>query len=682
MPARGNKKPSHLTFACADFKARVWTLPIETPGQVKKNAVIRWDKPLLNGESLFDPEHQDLLFSLKCFIWSLVYMPQESAATTAGGLQKVTIGLRDLASFMIDEGIGGLDELDTADTWAFAEYAVILHEEGVRDAPRKGFSRKPTHAGVITSVNVLTLIYRQRSAMDSLGAKSLKLAPYDGRAPYEVVNKDLGLKRGSRTIPAIPDEVAVPILNTALRVMDDSAVALRAAIETLLGIRGFAKDWQEIRPTDRQNLYAKVNEIARGVRIPVPSPQASLALGESATRRDAEGRRFVLDDPLSVLRHLIVTCVAACSIVLQAGTGMRAHELLSLRARSSRANGWPACLRSATTPDGLLEMFYVEATTSKRGRPRQADWLIGASPAGSNYMPPTVRAVLTLNELLEQFRDLGGHSQLLVTLKTKGGLPTAAASVTTMSSGYLARLQREFLLNWVDFSTLAADEHEAYKRGRIRPHQWRPTFATFVFRTNPKMLKALSEHYKHVNDAITCRYYIGNDPTLVSACSDAQAMSAVHVLRSITFSSAPMTGGFSKVVGAVREALGQQLVGDIMLDDAAAIRYVNENEVSLWNTPYGRCWASQLPSKSLCNQRAGTPTFASSKPNLAVAHLELCVGCSCLAISSEHEEFWRNRRNENQALIERAHASGDKTSLAVSKRRKKQSDAILAALTA
>lgn len=682
MPARGSNRPSPLTFAGADFNARVWTLLNETPGQVKKYVVIRWDKTLMNGESLFAPEYQELLFSLKCFIWSLVYMPQESAAATAGGLAKVAIGVRDLASFMIDEGIKDLDELDTADSWAFAEYAVVLHEAGTRDAGRQGAYRKPTHSGVINSVNVLTLIYRQRSAMNSLGARTITFAPYDGRSPYEVVNKDLGLKRGSKTIPAIPDEVAIPILNTALRVMDDSAEALRVAVEELLRIRGFAKDWEEIRVTDRLALYAQVNEIAKEVHIPVPSLRVSLSLGERATRRDAEGRLFVLDNPLSVLRYLIVTCAAACSIVLQAGTGMRAHEILSLQARPNKTNGWPACLRSAKTPDGLLEMFYVEATTSKRGRPRQADWLIGARPAGSDYMPPTVRAVLALNDLLEQFRDLGSHSELLITLRTKGGLPTTATSVTTMSSGYLARLQREFLLNWVDFSMLAVDEHEAYKRGRVRPHQWRPTFATFVFRTNPKMLKALSEHYKHVNDAITCRYYIGNDPTLVSACSDAQAMSAVHVLRSIAFPSGPTSGGFSKVVAAVRKALGQQLPGDTILDDENAIRYVNENEVSLWNTPYGRCWASQLPSKSLCNQRAGTPTFAATKPNLAVAHLELCVGCSCLAISPEHEPFWRNRRDENQALIERAHASRDKASLAIAKRRKKQSEAILAVLTA
>ncbi|WP_146093360.1 hypothetical protein [Xanthomonas pisi] len=681
MPPRESKNPSRLTFAGADFNARVWTLPNETPGQVKKNAVISWDKLLMNGESLFGSEHQELLFSLKCFIWTLVYTPQESAATTAGGLQKVVIGVRDLASFMIDEGIKNLDELDTADSWAFAEYVVLMHETGTRDAERWGASRKPTHSGVISSINVLTLIHRQRVAMSSMGAMTLKLAPYDAKSPYEVVNKDLGLKRGSKTIPAIPDEVAIPILNTALRIMDNSAEALRAAVSKLLSIRGFLKDWEEISATDRLELYAQVNAFAKEMRVPMPNVEESLLLGEKATRRNAEGNHFVLEKPLFVLRYLIVTCVAACSIVLQAGTGMRAHELLSLRARTSRTNGWPACLHSSITPDGLLEMFYVEATTAKRGRPRQADWLIGARPVGADYMPPTVRAVLTLNELLKDFRDLGGQFELLITLRTKGGLPTNSSSVTTMSSGYLARLQREFLLNWVDFSMLGEHAHVVYKKGRIRPHQWRPTFATFVFRTNPNMLKALSEHYKHVNDAITCRYYIGNDPTLVSACSDAQAMSAVHVLRSITFSSAPMAGGFSKVVSEVHKALSLELVKESLLDDDTAVRYVNENEVSLWNTPYGRCWASQLPSKSLCNQRAGTSSFAATKPNLKVAHLELCVGCSCLAISSEHVDFWSNRRDENQALVKRAHASGDKASLAIATRRKKQSDAILAALT-
>ncbi|MFA3864266.1 hypothetical protein P2B13_16770 [Xanthomonas perforans] len=681
MPTRERKKLSRLTFAGADFNARVWMLPNETPGQVKKNAVMRWDRLLINGESLFAPEHQDLLFSLKCFVWTLVYMPQGSAATTAGGLQRVLIGVRDLASFMIDEGIKDLDELDTGDSWAFAEYAVIVHEAGTRDAEHWGASRRPTHAGVIPSVNVLTLIYRQRLAMSSLGARTLKIAPYDDKSPYEVVNKELGLKRGSKTIPAIPDEVAIPILNAASRVMDRSVEALRVAVGKILTIRGFKKDWDEISAADRLELYAQVNAFAKEMQIPMPNGEESLLLGEKATRRNSEGDHFVLDKPLLVLRYLIVTCVAACSIVLQAGTGMRAHELLSLRAKASRTNGWPACLHSSVTPDGLLEMFYVEATTAKRGRPRQADWLIGARPVGADYMPPTVRAVLALNELLKEFRDLGGQSELLITLRAKGGLPTTAASVTSMNGGYLARLQREFLLNWVDFSMLAGQEHAAYKKGRIRPHQWRPTFATFVFRTNPNMLKPLSEHYKHVNDAITCRYYIGNDPTLVSACSDAQAMSAVHVLRSITFSSAPMAGGFSKVVSAVRKALSLELTNESLSDDETAARYVNENEVSLWNTPYGRCWASQLPSKSLCNQRAGTSTFAATKPNLKVAHLELCLGCSCLAISPEHEDFWRNRRDENQVLIKRAHASGDKASLAIATRRRKQCDAILAALT-
>ncbi|MBO9789304.1 hypothetical protein [Xanthomonas phaseoli] len=241
MSSRERKKLSQFTFAGADFNARVWMLLNETPGQVKKNAVMRWDRPLINGESLFAPEHQDLLFSLKCFVWTLVYMPQGSAATTAGGLQRVLIGVRDLASFMIDEGIKDLDELDTGDSWAFAEYAVIVHEAGTRDAERWGASRKPTHAGVIPSVNVLTLIHRQRLAMSSLGARTLKLAPYDNKSPHEVVNKDLGLKRGSKTIPAIPDEVAIPILNAASHVMDHSVEALRAAVGKLISIRGFKK---------------------------------------------------------------------------------------------------------------------------------------------------------------------------------------------------------------------------------------------------------------------------------------------------------------------------------------------------------------------------------------------------------------------------------------------------------
>lgn len=677
--AKKAENNASLKFAEVDFDADTWVIKNETPGQVKPYATIQWAKPLSNGESLTNPQHRALLFSLRCFVWSLVYDPQEATATSAGGIASLSIAIRDLACFLTDQGIEDLDEIYPEDTWAFAEEVLELHQEGTREHGHPGRARAPTHAGVIRSVNILTLIYRQRRAIAKLGGKSLKMAPYDGDKPFSVVTKDLGLKRSSATISPIPDQVAIPILNTAIRMIDESADGLITAMEALLAIRGFAKDWEQIRPADRMALYAELNELATKLSVPMPNGvEAGFPLSQQVTKVDADGREFVLDSPLVVLRYLLTSCVAACSIVLQAGTGLRSHELLSLKALPVEDDGWPSCLSTRVSRDGMIELFYVEAITSKRGKPRTAEWIVGARPVGSSYLPPTVRAVLAVTRLLAMFRDLGEVSDLFVVLKTNGGLPAVGTSVGPMTNGYLARFQRAFVLNWVDLSELSSPDHEGYKQGKLRPHQWRPTFATFVFRTNPTMLKAISEHFKHVSDAITSKYYIGNDPTFLAACDDAQTMAAVQVLRSITFKGAPVVGGFSRYVDEMRKELKLHLVDEQgKFDEQGALRYVSEEEIVIWNTSYGRCWSSQLPTKSLCNQRAGASVLASTSPNLAIAHVELCAGCSCLEISTEHAAYWIERRDQNALLVEQAKRANDQTTLAIVQKRQRQAEAMV-----
>ena len=677
--AKKQKQMTPLKFGEGDFNANVWKVKNETPGQVKQYATISWSKPLANGESLTDPKHTALLYSLRCFVWSLMHDPQESEAASAGGIGGLAMPLRDLACFLTDQGIEDLDEISEEDTWAFAEEVVELHQEGSREVGQPGRMRSPTHAGVIRSINVLTVVYRQRRAIEKLGGKSLKMAPYGGAKPHSVVTDDLGLKRDSATIPPVPDQVAIPILNTASRMMDESADGLIAATKELLAIRGFAKDWEQIRAADRLALYAELNKLSANLHIPMPYGVGDqLALDRQLTKVDADGQEFVLDSPLVVLRHLLTSCVAACSIVLQAGTGVRSHELLSSQALPIKSDGWPSCLSSRISRDGMIELFYVEAITSKRGKPRKVEWILGARPVGSDYMPPPVRAILTVNRLLAVFRELGGIDDLFVVLSSARGIPAVARSVTRMTSGYLARLQRAFVLNWVDLSTLDSPEFEGYRLGRLRPHQWRPTFATFVFRTNPTMLKALSEHFKHVSDAITSKYYIGNDPAFLAACDDAQTMAAVQVLRSITFKGAPVVGGFSRYVDELRKELTLHLVDEqSQFKEQLALRYVAEEELVLWNTDYGRCWSSQLPTKSLCNQRAGASVLASTSPNLAIAHVELCAGCSCLEISTEHAAYWIERRDQNALLAKEAKRANDQTTLAIVQRRQRQAEAMV-----
>lgn len=677
--ANKQKHMAPLKFGEGDFNANVWSIKNETPGQGKKYSTINWSKTLANRESLTDPKHRALLYSLKCFVWSLMHDPQESEATSAGGIGGLAMPIGDLACFLTDQGIEDLDEITDDDTWAFAEEVVGLHEEGSREPGQLGRMRKPTHAGVIRSINLLTAIYRQRRAIEKLGGKSLKMAPYGGAKPYSVVNRDLGLKRDSAAIPPIPDQVAIPILNTATRMMDKSADGLIAATKELLAIRGFAKDWEQIRPADRAALYAELNRLSASLSVPIPHAIGhQIPLDKQLTKVDADGQEYVLDSPLAVLKHLITSCVAACSIVLQAGTGVRSHELLSSQALPTKSDGWPSCLSSRISHDGMIELFYVEAITSKRGKPRKVEWILGARPVGSDYMPPTVRAILTVNRLLAMFRELGEINDLFIVLSTSGGMPAASSSVTRMTSGYLARLQRAFVLNWVDLSMLESSEFAGYKLGRFRPHQWRPTFATFVFRTNPSMLKALSEHFKHVSDAITSKYYIGNDPAFLATCDDAQAMAAVQVLRSITFKDAPVVGGFARYVDELRKELILHLVDErSQLDEQAALRYITEEEIVLWNTAYGRCWSSQLPAKSLCNQRAGASVLASTSPNLAIAHVELCAGCSCLEISTEHAAFWIERRDQNKLLAKEAKRANDHTTLAIVQKRQRQAEAMV-----
>src|SRR5690606_15309788 len=121
------------------------------------------------------------------------------------------------------------------------------------------------------------------------------------------------------------------------------------------------------------------------------------------------------------IRRMVVDLVAACTIVVQAGTGVRSHEIISLAAASVKKK-LPECISRALSTDHLMELFLINGVTAKRSY-ENVTWLCGARPTGTEYLPVTVKALHVLEVLLEPWRRLGETSRLLVTFAASRGLP-------------------------------------------------------------------------------------------------------------------------------------------------------------------------------------------------------------------------------------------------------------------
>ena len=656
----------------------VWTFDNDTPGQRSRNSQIDWRQVRYGDDAnLHDDGPYTLLEEFKVFIDISLDGSTGEAAIAVGSLHQVQGAMSVLSEWLASEHIDSVEDIDEEVSWTLVDWMESCYEEQEAVEDRIGRARELTHSAAWRPVNLLIQIFERRAEMRRRGVGFISERPFgpDSTA-LAIVTEAMGLKRQGRLHP-IPDAIALPVLAQAVRMILAPADDVLELQDAVLGVmRGDYRDDH----SDYRRSNHRITEAIQSFQFRACSGETAPWRGpvEDLISRTMIDGRVVELTVIQQFRRLILSVLQACVVVLQGLTGMRASELIGLEASSFDESGSPECLKTRLTADGSFEVFELHGRTVK-GRRERTYWVVGARPTGSNYEPPTVRAIRVLGRLLAPWRTLGGRTTLLATFRAAKGLPRTKASVGSVYSTTLTQWQREFCFEHVDESTVDA----SVLGGRplyahVRGHRWRATFAVHLYRVDPRLVPALSDHFKHVGQVTTEHGYIGTDPALLDAMDSARVQSVAMMLLQLSSGNAQAAGPAARLVEQYRAELKQQLEdaeGNTPLARAEA--FVRVNALQIYNGQHGACLMAIMPMQSRCRQMSGTTGWFNVAPDTSVRTPGVCAGCQCYLVRPEHLPYWRRSVEEHRRVLNAARSDVERGELRVSQNRLSLAEAIV-----
>lgn len=638
--------PLH-TYSAADLEAKpvsetslwsdnVWRLSNPTPGASMQASKINWAIPLCDDKQLTDDDWSPLLDAFKRLVWSLYTDRQAGQVLQPGTLTQLAVGIRSLARWMSEAGYKDFACLTPTTINNFIEW---LLEQTIEVQGKSHI----TTARLEKPLTVILYIWQQSDILRNCGLStpaSNPLAGHSARQMAEYVSR----KKDGR-IPPIPDRFALPVMHTALFYITLPADDIIELQEKYLLARERRIDAVTVSASRRRS--GQVIEDYHFSKNPVTgeSWREPIATTYRRTLRQESSQR----DPAIELRSLILDVSAAAQIILQSCVGLRGSELCAIQ------SGWngdlPSCVSTENTPDGLMEIFYLHSKVSKgRPAPEPAQWVIGSRPSGSTHMPPTVRALIVLQRLYDPWRRLGNREDLICSLSTPHGLPNQTGSIGPAYVEKLAYWQKSFIAFSVKFDsreTLTPSSHIEPSEiddfiASFRPHQWRKTFAQYLFRVSSKLLRALSRHFKHMNIAITERGYIGTSSEFITDIMSESHKIACDYLYNLASGKTRAAGPLARLVQEHIERIETE--GESA--EYAALQLYQEAStagIRMSHGAHGKCFVSLFPTESKCHLVAGTTSWTAQEPNFATRSPSLCIGCKCFSTDPDHLDFWEGR---------------------------------------
>jgi integrase len=504
---------------------------------------------------------------------------------------------------------------------------------------------------VYSAMRIIGATYLQREALKRLHVAAPSEDPLDNRSPYQWA---LDVRAPSPvTSGPFCDEVSLPLMAAVHRLLDengpaDQVIALQARC---VAIRSPTKGG---RLRSRTMLERHEFGTLAGEERPWHPPLPLM---------DAEGK---LEPASFTLRKLVIAMRDAAILCLLQNVGMRLGEILSIQSGPDTETGLPACVARERSAGNELDLFYVSATIKKgRDTPDATRWLVGAVPAGSNFLPPTVRAIQVLERLLKPWRDISTDpvaGRALIVSLTSPGLPDQGSSVVRITTHRAATSIAQLYPSLLDFASLPDTslngiDLTSMKRtcGRhIRWAQWRKTFAVNIFRINSKALPALKRHFHHQSMATLEGAYIGADPGLLEMADDARMTATVRFLKEFSQGGSGQGGRGGRILErqadriAAMDEVGDGLEGE-----------VRRHGVRIFPAAYGDCAIFIAPQSAACHRQAGNSSFLHDRPDYAERSPDLCAGCRNVVIGREHTPFWRARFSEfNSAKRSYRHEPG------------------------
>ncbi|MBE7184988.1 MAG: hypothetical protein INR68_11335 [Methylobacterium mesophilicum] len=620
----------------------IWRFPPTTAGA--KNRVLSWNFLLPDGSKFTDEQWASLLDQAKRVIWSIRMANQRGRNVKDSTLLAVFWPLKSLVRWMVKTSRKSFSELNPVACSAYiGETADWLRKRSAL-----------TDYRLAAYADVLCRIHEQSALFHELPELIMGLHPFGGASANEVALSHGPTKRDG-FIPPVPDELYLAAMDKALDWIDGPARDVISTQELVLHERTkidrFANNSYNyyVNRVLARFVFDDGGKLERPWRMSLPEATASLEM------------RLLVNDTRD-----------AAVVVVQGLLGLRISEICGIPA-GQMSNGalWPTCITMTPSISGLSELFHLNARVYKQqDEYDEVAWLAGSRPAGSNYIPPAVRAITVLWMLMRPWRDLAGSDDLMVSLGKSNGLPWTIENNGRVLSQNLARAQREWVEDNVDIP-------RSCQGWRLSTHQWRKSFAMYMVRSDPHLKPAVRDHFKHMSTAMTERGYLGRDPEMLGMLDD----EATYAAAKFTFDAVYGKAGAGRMMDTVEQnaATIKALIGEDGTEEERIQRLAStfrDDGVRVWDCEWGKCFFQA--HKARCHHLAnGTFDLQAKRPDFGHRQPGVCCDCANLLVFNEDAEFWQARHTASLATWEANKLAGEHAAAAVVAVRMRTSATIL-----
>lgn len=560
---------------------QVWHLDGHRPGGSRSDFSLDWQFTLADDSRFSDPQWAGWQEAAKLFLWSLKLDPPPGRRnvhdTTIATAFKT---LRMLIRWMAAQGYRRFADLD--------HDACDRFLAATAQRPGSGASKSLKGGTLQHYANLLTRLYLQ-------GAKFPEVAiaePFPGAVP-PMVRDDRGW------LPYTPDEIAVPLVSGALRLIDtpaDDVIALQ---------------------TQAQTAYD--NALAEGIsqtKAGFIATGAIMGFTFSTLRGEDSPWYKVPVTSTKHVRYLADRIYDACFVVIAYLVGARLSEILGLQV---------GCIEQHSSGDGSQSFAYLVGQIYKTAPGADGEVHRWVAPA------PVERAILVMERLTARLRAQSDRSELFL-LTAKIGLVGPAARINLPTANtIISRLNNQFA------PFIALPDHQG-KPWHLNTHQGRKTFARFVGKRDRSGLHALQAHLGHVTRAMTDRGYVGTDFTLDDLI-DRHVQEETRAALEEVLTATSLGGKGGRMIAARSQFRGRTRDGDVQ----AYVRFLmEETDLRLGVCDWGYC-VYRIETAACFGDENG--------PNPALRTESTCLSCANFAVTAKHRPVWQARRDRNASLL-------------------------------
>ncbi|HET9645428.1 MAG TPA: site-specific integrase [Burkholderiaceae bacterium] len=568
----------------------------------EESAVIDWGKMLPSGGTAM--QRRTLLTSLKQLLEALIVYP---ATKGRARLDHSTVlnwcnQLRYLVAWMASQGIWTFSRLNTKHLLMFLETRRERHGAGRASA---------------ATVRSYVLLYRRMWELRTKYSGSLGVNP-------GLIETDIELRRhrDDRPFKAIPEEVALPLLNDAIEWLGKMGPFMKRVVDDLWHLRAATAA-----------LPKKVQQAH--MRAFYQDGQQESILNDLAHALRMEG-----SPPNSILCRSMTVTQGAAVIVLLFMVGMRVRELVRLDVD---------CLHVEKNWAGVPVTYLNGIAAKAAGRQRR--WVAG---------DPIPDVIEWLRETFAPLRIHSDCQALFLVRSSRAVVPPPGAAVHRMGATTPITLMQAF--------AAAPFRSDRPAVSRLHPHAARKTFAKFVVKRDKRALEALSVHYGHAYREFTDGVYVGADFQLSQLLEEEDREDLSRTLTNLLQSSR-VGGKAAQRVEDFRRQYQEQpaFAGKVGLQ--SLVDKLIRRGIKIAPCDWGYCVYSE--SHSACRGDAIGPNEVLRAPNV-------CSTCTNFVVTKEHQAWWNERVARDETFLSQ-HGLPQQT-IALVEKRLSQSRVILAEL--